>query len=60
MLSNKNNENNSFWKSTWERIARMEAELQAHKDFIQFMAEESAADQAALTSEAEEAEAITN
>ncbi len=41
MLTNKNNEKKSFWKSTWESIARMEAELQDHKDFIKFMQEES-------------------
>ncbi len=34
-------ERDRFWKETWETIARMEAELQNHKDFIKFMQEES-------------------
>jgi len=41
-------------------IARMEAELQAYKDFIQFMAEESAKMQAALINQAQEQEPTRN
>jgi len=41
MLSNHVNENNNFWKSTWEHIAQMKAEIRGHKDFLKFMQEES-------------------
>jgi hypothetical protein len=31
-----------YWDNIWANMARMQAEIQSYKDFIQFMAEESA------------------
>lgn len=56
MLAQKNQENKDIWAS----IARMEAELNAYKAFIQFMAKESAVEQCALVDQAEELETISN